>query len=233
MSEHTIGLVPGTGKQSKGIALQLGKAGYNIIIGSRSIEKAEIIANELNSILGEKKFIGKQNNEVVRNCNVIFLVVPPEYLEGTLAEIKPHFQPGTILVDVVVPLKFELGLAFCDHEKEYNGKKYPSISEYIRANIPEAIFLVGGFKTISAIKLNRIIEPLNVDVFLTSDSLEAKEILRKILEKIDGLRVLDAGPLIYSRTTEQMTALVININKLNKLKHGSYKIITTKNKNQQ
>ncbi|HUT81585.1 MAG TPA: NADPH-dependent F420 reductase [Candidatus Bathyarchaeia archaeon] len=226
MKNRIIGMVPGTGKQSKGIALQLGKAGYEVIIGSRSIEKAETIANELNSILGEKKFIGKQNNDVVKNCNVIFLVVPPEFLGDTLSGIKSQFQPGTILVDVVVPLKFESGLAFCDQEREQDGKKYRSISEYIQANIPENVTLVGGFKTISANKLNKITESLNVDVFLTSDSSEAKEELKEIIRKIQGLRVLDAGPLVYSRTTEQMTALVININKLNKLKHGSYKIIT-------
>ncbi|MFW9924807.1 MAG: NAD(P)-binding domain-containing protein, partial [Candidatus Thorarchaeota archaeon] len=39
-----IGLIPGTGKQSKGIALRLGQAGYNVMIGSRSAEKACIVA---------------------------------------------------------------------------------------------------------------------------------------------------------------------------------------------
>ena len=45
---HKIGILGGTGKEGKGLAYRWAKAGYEIIIGSRQIEKAEIAAAEIN-----------------------------------------------------------------------------------------------------------------------------------------------------------------------------------------
>ena len=222
-----IGLIPGTGKQSSGIALRLGQAGYKVNIGSRSKDKAEKVAEELNEKLGEELYTGYQNKEVVQKSNLLFLVVPPEYLADTLADIKEDFQDGTIIVDVIVPLAFEAGLAKCKEDLISKEMKNKSVSEFIQSSVPNGITVIGAFKTISAAKLNKISSPLDVDVFLTSDEIEAKVELKEILTEINGLRVLDAGPLAFSRTTEQMTALVITLNKLNKLKHASFKIIST------
>lgn len=217
-----IGLIPGTGKQSKGIALRLGLAGYEVMLGSRTLEKAEKSAEELNKILQSTHFTCGSNVDVVKKCNLIFFVIPYQYIENTLSDLKNHFQEKTILVDVIVPLKFDGGYATCDKKIERN-----SISEVLQTMLPEKVSIVGGFKTISASILNNIEKPLSVDVFLTSDDEEAKKELQKILVKIEGLRVLDAGPLQFSHTTEQMTAFVINLNRLNKLHHASYKMISS------
>ncbi|NHK32882.1 MAG: NADPH-dependent F420 reductase [Asgard group archaeon] len=225
MSQQIIGLVPGTGKQSKGIAIRLGKAGFNVLIGSRKEEKAKKIAKELNDQIGKDCYQGFSNEEIVKRSDIVFLVIPPEYLENTLTTLNPYFKKGAIIVDVNVPLKFEEGICYFIEDESYK-----SASELIQAKVPEFVSVVGAFKTISAAKLNNLNHPLDVDVFLTSDHEEAINTLKEIISKIDGLRVLNAGPLIFSRTTEQMTALVININKLNKLKHASFKVMTTRRK---
>ncbi len=226
MTERKIGMIPGTGKQSQGIALRLAQAGYKVMIGSRSTEKATKIAEELNARLSTDQFVGDNNNEVVKQCDIIFLVVPPEYLINTLDGLVNDMKPNTILVDVIVPLSFETGLAYCDDGICTDEATYPSVSECIQAKVPESISVVGAFKTVSAAKLNRLEHPLDVDVFLTSNDVDAKSKLINILSKIKSLRVLNAGPLMFSRTTEQMTALVINLNKLNKLKHASFRVIS-------
>ncbi len=220
--DRKIGLIPGTGKQSKGIALRLALAGFSVILGSRTKEKAVLAAKELSKKIPEVQFVGESNEEVVKQCNLLFFVVPYQHMVDTIEKLKPFLQPDTILVDVIVPLTFQAGLANCSDEVPNN-----SASEYLQSLVPEGIAVVGGFKTVSASKLNKINEPLNVDLFLTSDNKEAKQEIKEILSKITGLRALDAGPLSFSRTTEQMTALVINLNKLNKLKHGSFRIITS------
>ncbi|NHJ47171.1 MAG: NADPH-dependent F420 reductase [Asgard group archaeon] len=225
LSEQIIGLVPGTGKQSKGIALRLGKAGYNVLIGSRNEEKAVSTAKELNEQIGKDYCKGFSNEEIVKRSDIIFLVVPPEYLESTLQKLNPFFKEDAIIVDVNVPLKFEEGICYF-----LESDNYKSASEHIQAIVPKHVSVIGAFKTISAAKLNNLNRPLDVDVFLTSDYQETINTIQEILSKIDGLRVLNAGPLMFSRTTEQMTALVININKLNKLKHASFKVMTTHKK---
>ena len=218
-----IGLIPGTGKQSQGLALRLGKLGYNIMIGSRNKEKAERVAEDLKKITPEINYNGGSYEEVAEKSDLIFLVVPYDSLLITIEKIKPKLKSGTIIVDVIVPLVFEKGFACCLNEVPCG-----SVSEYIQSMVPEDITVVGGFKTVSASKLTAIDKPLDIDLFLTSDNKEAKEELKEIFSKIEGLRVLDAGSLMFSRTTEQMTAFVININKLNKLKHASFKLVSSK-----
>ncbi len=232
MTKKKIGMIPGTGKQSKGIALRLAQVGYKIMIGSRSAEKAKTIAEELNAKLSVNSFYGDENKEVVKQCDILFFVVPPEHICSTLEDLGYDIKADAIIVDVIVPLAFKAGLAYCSESMCLEQFDYPSVSEYIQASVPEGVTVVGAFKTISAAKLNRLNHPLDVDVFLTSDKQEAKDVLKEILSKIEGLRVLDAGTLAFSRTTEQMTAFVININKLNKLKHASFRVISASPKKQ-
>ena len=56
-----IGIIGGTGPQGQGIALRLAKAGYNISIGSRTTEKAETIAKELNDKHSLSNIVGRNN----------------------------------------------------------------------------------------------------------------------------------------------------------------------------
>lgn len=226
MLDRKIGMIPGTGKQSQGIALRLAQAGFNIVIGSRSEDKAKRIAEELNNKLSTNQFVGFDNKEVVKQCNILFFVVPPEHLIETLDDLVNDMKPNTILVDVIVPLSFKTGLAYCADGICTEETAYPSVSECIEAKVPKGVSVVGAFKTISAAKLNGLNHPLDVDVFLTSNDDDAKNELKEILGRINGLRVLDAGPIAFSRTTEQMTALVINLNKLNTLKHASFRVIS-------
>lgn len=223
METRKIGLIPGTGKQSKGIALRLGMAGYSVMIGSRTKEKALATAKELNEKINKEIFSADDNKHVATECNLIFLVLPSEYLLETIKDLKDYFQPGTIIVDVMVPLIFEDGYMQCAHDTMKS-----SISEILQSMLSDDIPIVGAFKTVSANILGNVSMQLNLDIFVTSDVKQAKQEVMELITNIEGCRPVDAGPLKNSRTTEQMTALVININKLNKLKHASYKIISSK-----
>ncbi|MEA2070757.1 MAG: NADPH-dependent F420 reductase [Asgard group archaeon] len=221
--EFIIGIIPGTGKQGQGIALRLGIAGYDVLLGSRDKEKAKRIARKLNLEINKKKFQGMQNEEVAKEANLLFVVFPYEFLKASIEPLIPSIQHDTIIIDVVVPLTFEKGYASC-----YDDVPYNSASEFLQMLVGNKATIVGGFKTVAAKKLQQINEPFDIDIFLTSDDKQAKEKVKTLLEHLPGIRVLDAGPLIFSRTTEQMTAFVINLNKLNKLHHASFKIVSTK-----
>src|SRR3972149_4326601 len=59
----TLGLIGGTGKEGKGLAYRWARAGYNVIIGSRTKEKAEAAAQELNARLGGDHVRGMLNSD--------------------------------------------------------------------------------------------------------------------------------------------------------------------------
>ena len=49
----TIAVLGGTGKEGKGLAYRWAKAGYRVLIGSRTLGKAEAAAAEISQLLGE------------------------------------------------------------------------------------------------------------------------------------------------------------------------------------
>ena len=55
---HSIAVLGGTGKEGKGLAYRWAKAGYIVIIGSRTSEKAENAAKDLNVMLGKELVVG-------------------------------------------------------------------------------------------------------------------------------------------------------------------------------
>jgi len=50
---YRIAIIGGTGKEGRGLAYRWALAGHELTIGSRAIEKAQIAADEINSLLPE------------------------------------------------------------------------------------------------------------------------------------------------------------------------------------
>jgi predicted dinucleotide-binding enzyme len=61
---------------------------------------------------------------------------------------------------------------------------------------------------------------LDEDVLICGDRAADKARLGELIERIDGLRPVDCGPLEMARITEQLTALIISINARHKVKAG-------------
>ena len=100
----TIAVLGGTGKEGKGLAYRWARAGYDVIVGSRSAEKAVAAAEEIMGMLGEGISVkGMGNLEAAREANIAVLTVPYSAHRDTLEGIKDELK-GKILVDVTVPL---------------------------------------------------------------------------------------------------------------------------------
>jgi predicted dinucleotide-binding enzyme len=61
---------------------------------------------------------------------------------------------------------------------------------------------------------------LDEDVLVCGDAREDKREAALLIERIDGLRCVDCGPLEMSRTTESLTALLIGVNARYKVHTG-------------
>ena len=62
------------------------------------------------------------------------------------------------------------------------------------------------------------------DVVVCSDHREAKEQVMAMVQRIPDLRAIDGGALEYARYVEQLTALLVNINR-NYRCHSTIKIV--------
>ena len=85
---------------------------------------------------------------------------------------------------------------------------------------PEGVRVVSALHTISAASLTDLEHPLEQDVLLCGDSRADKSEAARLVERIDGLRCVDAGRLETSRITESLTALLIGVNSRYKVHAG-------------
>ncbi len=72
----TVAVLGGTGKQGKGLAFRWAKAGYKVLIGSRTPEKAVTVASEIMEKLeGTSSIVGASNHEVAELANIVVVTV--------------------------------------------------------------------------------------------------------------------------------------------------------------
>jgi NADPH-dependent F420 reductase len=219
INEMRVGLIGGTGEEGRGLALRWARAGAQVVVGSRAIEKAKAAADELNSILDGSIITHALNKDAIATSDLVLLTVPFEHAASTLDAHAEDFSEGSILVDITVPVSFDKGRV------RYVELAEGSASEHLRARLPGNVPLVAAFKTEPAHLLADLHEPLACDVFVASDSKEAKARVMEAIRFIEGLRPVDAGTLYSARTLERMTVLAIGINRRYKIKTARYRII--------
>jgi 8-hydroxy-5-deazaflavin:NADPH oxidoreductase len=218
INELKVGLIGGTGEEGRGLALRWARAGAQVTIGSRTIERAKATADELNALLGNGAIGYGENAPVVTGSEFVLLTVPFEHAASTLDALAKEFRPGSVLIDITVPVTFEKGARYVELPEG-------SASEHLRARLPENIPLVAAFKTEPAHLLADLNAQLDCDVFVASDSKEAKARVIEAIKFIEGLRPVDAGTLYSARTIERMTVLAIGINRRYKIKTACYRVI--------
>ncbi|MCS7275836.1 MAG: NADPH-dependent F420 reductase [Dehalococcoidia bacterium] len=207
-----IAFIGGTGPEGLGLAIRFAKAGEEVFIGSRSEQRAaEAVAKVLEKV-PEGKVRGGLNAEACREGDIIFVTVPYEAHQETLASLADLIDEK-ILVDVVVPLQFG------GHGVRALSVPEGSAAEQARALVPKAK-VVSGFHHLDATLLQNVEKPMQGDVIICSDHRSAKRKVMELAEKIAYLRAVDGGVLANSRYLEEWTALLLNINRIYKARTG-------------
>ena len=103
-----LAILGGTGDLGTGLARRWAQAGYEVIIGSRTQEKAEAAVADLREVMAERGVAeisvrAMENLAAAEAAAIITLTVPFSHQAGTLELVKPVLA-GKILIDVTVPL---------------------------------------------------------------------------------------------------------------------------------
>jgi NADPH-dependent F420 reductase len=196
-----------------GLAARLAAAGEDVIIGSRSRERGETAAAELRTRLPEARISGADNETAAEQGDVILVAVPYEGQRATLEALRPRIG-DKIVIDVVVPLVFEKGKA-----PRTAAVPEGSAAEEARAVLPDAR-VTSAFHNLSAHVLQDLEQAVDADVLVCGDDQEAKRYTMELAEKLRGVRGIDAGPLSNSRYVEDLTALLLYVNRKYKAHSG-------------
>jgi hypothetical protein len=213
MSNQRIAIIGGTGDQGKGLALRWARAGFEVIIGSRDAERAKAVAAAMRATLAEfgssgASVEGMANADAAASAPIVALTVPFAAHISTLKEIHDKIQPGSLLIDVTVPLEPAVG----GKPTRVLGVWAGSAAEQCQELAPDGVRVVSAFQNVGADALIRLAHEVECDIIVCGDDKDAKQRARPLVEAIPGCRYVDGGPLANSRTVEAITALLIGFN---------------------
>jgi 8-hydroxy-5-deazaflavin:NADPH oxidoreductase len=202
-----IPIIGGTGALGYGLAVRLARAGQTIVIGSRKPERAEEAATRLREAVPGVEVEGIQNGEAAKRGPIVFLTVPFRAQSETLTNLKEALSEGQLLVDCTVPL----AAAISGKATRTLGVWQGSAAQQAQEMAPEGVTVISALHTVSAPSLAGE-EPLDEDVLICGDRKADKARVAELIELIEGLRAINAGPLDQARIVEPLTAMLIGIN---------------------
>jgi NADPH-dependent F420 reductase len=215
----TIAILGGTGKEGKGLAYRWARAGYKVLIGSRTPQKAVNVAEELSMMLGGQSHIeGMGNPEAAHNANIIVLTVPFSAHSATLESVKEAAK-GKLFIDVTVPL-------VPPKVSKVQMPQAGSAAQQALEILGEGVEICSAFQNISHQHLLGDAD-VECDVLVTGTSKDARTETIKLVEAA-GLTGWDAGPLENSVVVEGLTSVLIGINKKYGSTHAGIKITGVK-----
>ena len=214
-----VSIIGASGALGFGLAVRWGRAGVPVVIGSRDAGRAQEAADRAKQTVPGGEFDGAENAEAATRADVVVLSVPFRSQSETLTNLKGALREGQIVVDATVPL----AAAVSGRATRTLGVWQGSAAQQAQEMVPDGVRVVSALHTVSAALLGDLDHALGEDVLVCGDRREDKQVVAELVERIDGLRAVDAGRLEMARITEQLTALLISINVRHKT-HAGIKI---------
>ena len=213
-SRPTIAVIGGTGELGSALAKRWASAGYPVVLGSRSKQKAQAAAEKMNADAGVASVTGEDNRAAAVAADIVVVAVPYASHESILDEIKPAVA-GKIVVDAVVPLV---------PPKVSVVKLPPDGSAALIAQrlLAGTARVQAAFHNVSAAKLHSS-GTVDCDVLVFGDDQAARAVVIELADAA-GTRGIDGGPLANSAAAEALTSVLIGINRRYKVEGAGIRV---------
>ena len=203
-----LAILGGTGDLGTGLARRWAQAGYQVIIGSRTQEKADAAVADLREIMaergvGEISVQAMENLQAAEAADIITLTVPFSHQASTLEHVKPALQ-GKILVDVTVPL-VPPKVARVQLPEE------GSAGQIAQNLLGDDVAVVSAFQNVAAAHLQEG-RGIECDVLVCGNKKDARAEVIKLVEAA-GMKGFHAGMIYNAAAAEALTSVLITINK--------------------
>jgi NADPH-dependent F420 reductase len=203
-NRKTFAFIGGTGDLGSGLAWRVARAGYPVLIGSRSADKAIQAAAEI-AQRGNLNIAGMSNSAAAQAADVVFMTVPFASHQTTLEGIRAEVQ-GKIFVDTTVPLmppkvmRVQLPPEGCVAKRTQNF-------------LGDGVRVVSAFQNVAAAHLQSAEAHLeDCDVLVSGNDADAREFVIQLAGEI-GFKAWHAGAIDNSAVAEALTSVLIFMNK--------------------
>jgi len=212
-----LAFLGGTGPEGRGLALRLALAGQQAIIGSRDAGRAAKVAEELLQLAPGARIGGATNADAAARADVVFLTFPYEGQRTVLEQLRESLD-GKVVVNVIAPMLFERG-------RGASAVAVPagSAAQEAQEILPGSL-VAAAFQNVSAEDLQKPEIMLEGDVIVCSGHREAKTLVMDLTREIKNLRPVNGGGLANAKYVEQLTPLLVNINRIHKI-HAGIRIV--------
>jgi NADPH-dependent F420 reductase len=213
---EAVSIIGATGALGFGLAVRLGRAGVAVMIGSRDADRAAEAARRAGAAVPTASFDGRENAAAAAASELVILTVPFRSQSETLTNLRAALSPGQLVLDTTVPL----AAAVSGRATRMLGVWQGSAAQQAQELVPDGVRVLAGLHTVSAASLADLGHRLDEDVLLCGDEPADKERVTALIDRIDGLRCVDAGRLEMARIAESLTALLISVNVRHRTRAG-------------
>ncbi len=201
-----VGIIGGTGPAGRGLGLRLAAVGMSVAIGSRDPDRAASVVEEMTAVWSgrlEGTIVGVGNRDTAL-AKLVVLATPWEAAVRTVSELADLLE-GKVLVSMASALVRE--------GREMLPLFHPrgSVAAAVQAAVPRTK-VAATFHHLPAREMADLDSGLIADVLVCADDPEATSEAMSLVERIDGLRPLDAGSLSQAAAIEAFTAVCVTLN---------------------
>ena len=200
-----VGILGGTGPAGRGVAVRLAEAGVRVTIGSRDAARAQHVVGEVTARWPALNLdLDGADNAGAAAAELVVLATP---WDSAIATVRALREPlaGKVVVSMANALVKE--------GREMLALLPPrgSVAAAVQAALPESL-VAAAFHHLPASEMEDLESGLEADVLVCSDHAEATAATVGLVERMRGLRPLDAGSLNQAAAIEAFTAVCITLN---------------------
>ncbi len=201
-----VGILGGTGPAGRALAARLASVGCEVVIGSRSAERAAATCDELRAKWSDHDLAMKPGtNAEAAQADLVVVATVWEASAATAASVADALR-GKVVVSM------GNALAKIDGELRPVPLATGSVAAAVQEAAPAAL-VATAFNHIPARDLGRLDRPLEGDVVVCADHPAAADATVDLVKLIPGLRPIRSGSLALAGTVEGFTAVLIGINR--------------------
>ena len=203
-----LAILGGTGDLGTGLARRWAQAGYRVIIGSRTLEKAEAAVADLREVMADRGVSAvaveaMANLDAATAADIVTLTVPFSHQVDTLNSVRDALR-GKILIDVTVPL-------VPPRVARVQLPPQGSAGQIAQELLGDEVAVVSAFQNVAAAHLQEG-KGVECDVLVSGNKKEAREAVITLVEAA-GMRGFHAGMINNAAAAEALTSVLISINK--------------------
>lgn len=195
-----------TGPAGQAVAVQFAGIGIEVVVGSRALDRAEETVNALRERwAGRDLALVPGENEAAADAELVVVATPWDGVLSTLQPLEDALA-GKIVVS--------MANALTRWGKEMVPLLPPtgSVTVAVSRALPRSR-VVGAFHHLPAGPWSDLDHPLDADVMVCSDDRPAQREVVELVDRLPGLRGVEAGGLGSSLAIEALTPALLEINR--------------------